>query len=65
VTSSGENAEAESETKFEPDATWPPLPEDMPSDDDDDEEDGDDGTDANGEKEEKEETIDDSRGDDR
>ena len=57
LTSSGENAEAESETKFEPDATWPPLPEDMPSDDDDDEEDGDDGTDANGEKEEKEVTT--------
>ena len=55
VTSSGENAEAESETKFEPDATWPPLPEDMPSDDDNDDEDGDDRTDANGEKEEKEE----------
>ena len=55
VPSSGENAEAESETKFEPDATWPPLPEDMPSDDDNDDEDGDDRTDANGEKEEKEE----------
>ena len=53
VTSSGENADAESETKFEPDATWPPLPEDMPSDEE--EEGGDDGTDANGEKEEKEE----------
>jgi len=56
ATSPGENAEAESETKFEPDATWPPLPEDMPSDDEDDE-DGDDGTDANGEKEEKEVTT--------
>jgi hypothetical protein len=57
VTSPGENAEAESETKFEPDATWPPLPEDMPSDDEEDEEEGDDGTDANGEKEEKEQST--------
>ena len=57
VTSSGEHAEAESETKFEPDATWPPLPEDMPSDDEEDEEEGDDGTDANGEKEEKEQST--------
>ena len=60
VTSSGENAEAESETKFEPDATWPPLPEDMPSDDEEDEdeeEEGGDGIDANGEKEEKEQST--------
>ena len=60
MTSSGENAEAESETKFEPDATWPPLPEDMPSDDEEDEdeeEEGGDGTDANGEKEEKEQST--------
>ena len=60
VTSSGEDAEAESETKFEPDATWPPLPEDMPSDDEEDEdeeEEGGDGIDANGEKEEKEQST--------
>jgi len=60
VTSSGENAEAGSETKFEPDATWPPLPEDMPSDDEEDEdeeEEGGDGIDANGEKEEKEQST--------
>ena len=60
MTSSGEDAEAESETKFEPDATWPPLPEDMPSDDEEDEdeeEEGGDGIDANGEKEEKEQST--------